>query len=173
MCHLSNQRVARIALGLVLAFAAGTAAASTDRSELHSGADRSGNEFVSFQPARLIETTRPGFPRSGNRPKLVHYPGMPSAEQPGKDWAPEHGLWTLPVRVQVDARGEAVAARIGDHPLRSAGMVRRYERLALRAVNAWRFAPARVDGEPVASAGEEPRQACARASSDSGKLNSF
>lgn len=137
----------RFALGVLLALAAGATVASAG--QVGSGA--AGKELVEFQPARLIESTRPVFPRSGHRPKLVRYPGMPAAERPSDDWTPEHGLWTLKVRVELDAQGQPVDARIDDNPLSRQGMVRRYERLALRAVRDWRYAPAAVDGRTMAS----------------------
>lgn len=107
--------------------------------------------MVDFVPASLVDPAPPSFPGSFSKPRLVLYPGMPASAQPGPDWTPEHGLWRLPVRVSLDARGTPIEAEIGDHPLNSQGMVRRYERLALRAALNWTYAPARVDGEPIAS----------------------
>ena len=147
MLHRNDKEPRAFLIGLLLAFAAGTSAASADEP----GTAASGDAFVDFQPARVVESTRPGFPRSGHRPKLVAYPGMRASERAGEDWTPEHGIWTLPIRVQLDAAGRPVAVRVDDHPLRSQGMVRRYERLALRAVEDWRYAPARIDGRAVAS----------------------
>jgi len=72
-------------------------------------------------------------------------------EQPAPDWTPEHGLWRLPVRVSLDASGAPVDVEIGEHPLNSQGMVRRYERLALKAARNWTYTPARIDGSAVAS----------------------
>ncbi len=111
--------------------------------------ERSGT--VDFVQASLIDPAPPLFPSSFSKPRLVLYPGMPQSVQPGPDWTPEHALWRLPVRVALDARGTPVELEIGDHPLSSQGMVRRYERLALQAAQDWTYAPARLDGEPISS----------------------
>lgn len=106
---------------------------------------------VEVEHARLVETSRPSFPSTFNKPKLVSYPGMPESEQPGPDWQPGGWIWKMQVRVALDENGEPVNARIADNNLSSGGMVRRYERLALRAVKNWRYEPARIDGESVPS----------------------
>lgn len=106
---------------------------------------------VDFVPVSLVDPAPPSFPRSFAKPRLVWYPGMPMSEQPAPDWAPEHGLWRLPVRVSLDASGAPVDVEIGEHPLNSQGLVRRYERLALRAARNWIYSPARIDGTAVAS----------------------
>lgn len=151
MVHSRNNTLTRSTLAILLALSAGAALAATGSPGSSSGNETVGAERGDVQPARLVEATRPVFPRSVNRPRLVRYPGMPASERPGEDWAPEHGLWTLKVAVALDERGEPVDARIEDNPLSRQGMVRRYERLALRAVRDWRYAPATVDGRSVAS----------------------
>lgn len=113
--------------------------------------DSLGTTTAEFQPARRLEGDRPSFPRTRSKPTLVSYPGMPSSERPGPDWSPEHGLWELQVRAMIDEAGRPVDATIAGNRLNDIGMVRRYERLALRAVDGWRFEPAQVDGQPVAS----------------------
>lgn len=106
---------------------------------------------VDTEPARLVEVSRPSFPRTFNKPELVSYPGMPEAEQPGPDWQPEGWIWEMKVRVELDEEGRPVEANIANNDFSSGGMVRRYERLALRAVKNWRYEPARIDGKPVRS----------------------
>lgn len=108
-------------------------------------------DLVDFTPASLVDPAPPTFPASFSKPRLVFYPGMPPSEQPAPDWTPENGLWRLPVRVTLDASGMPIDAKIGEHPLNSQGMVRRYERLALRAARNWSYSPARIDGTAVAS----------------------
>jgi hypothetical protein len=151
MNKLRNITIGRTLFGIALALAAGTTIATTGPDGSGPGASAAGQGFAEFQPARLIETTRPNVPRTGNRPQLVSYPGMPASERPGKDWTPKYGLWTLKVAVQLDERGQPVDARIAENPLSRQGMVRRYERLVLRSVENWRYAPAEVDGQTVAS----------------------
>lgn len=106
---------------------------------------------VDVEPARLVEASRPSFPTTFNKPELVSYPGMPESELPGPDWKPEGNLWRMEVRVMLDEQGKPTKASVTDNDLSSDGMVRRFERLALRAVRDWRYEPARIDGEPVAS----------------------
>lgn len=109
------------------------------------------NEAPHVQAPRLIKASRPSFPRTFNKPELVSYPGMPEAEQPGPDWEPEGSIWQIELRVALDENGKIVEAAIADNNLSSGGLVRRYERLALRAVRDWQYEPARIGGEPVAS----------------------
>lgn len=106
---------------------------------------------VDVEPARLIEASRPSFPSNFNRPELVSYPGMTEAERPGPDWQPDGWIWEMRVRVALDETGAPIDATIAQNDFKSAGMVRRYERLATRAVKSWRYEPARIDGEEVPS----------------------
>lgn len=106
---------------------------------------------VDVEPARLVEAGRPSFPRGFGKPELVGYPGMPESERPGPQWQPEGSIWLMELRVTLDENGEPTGASIANNDLSSEGFVRRYERLALRAVKRWGYEPARIDGEPVAS----------------------
>lgn len=128
------------ALSAPSAFAQDSATAAGERSAM-----------VDSVPASLVDPAPPTFPASLGKPRLVLYPGMPESEQPGPDWTPEHWLWRLPVRVSLDASGAPVVVEIGEHPLSRQGLVRRYERLALKAARNWTYAPARIDGTAVAS----------------------
>ena len=128
-----------------------TLAASSTFAQDRAPAADGRSEKVDVTPAAVIDPAAPSFPGTFSKPRLVAYPGMPVEQRPGPDWAPEYGLWRLPVRVSLDASGTPVDVSVGDHPLSSQGMVRRYERLALRAARDWSYTPARVDGQAVAS----------------------
>lgn len=106
---------------------------------------------VAVEHARLIETTPPDFPRSMYRPRLLSYPGMPSEGLPDEDWSPLGRLWGLLLRVRLDERGAPVEITVDDSNIDDPRLVNRYHELATAAVRDWRFAPARIDGEPVVS----------------------
>lgn len=106
---------------------------------------------VPVQHARLVEASRPNFPSSFNKPKLVIYPGMPESEQPGPDWQPDGRISRMRVRVALDENGEPIDAAIEENNVSSGRMVRYFERVALRTVKDWRYEPARIDGEVVPS----------------------
>ncbi|NKI34807.1 hypothetical protein HFP89_06470 [Wenzhouxiangella sp. XN79A] len=108
-------------------------------------------ESVAVEHARLIQTTPPEFPRSMYRPRLLSYPGMPNDELPGKDGSPVGRLWVLLLRVTLDERGSPVEIAVDDSSIDDPGLVERYHALAMEAVRDWRFAPARIDEEPVVS----------------------
>lgn len=103
------------------------------------------------QPARVVEAPRPSFPSTVWSPQLVSYPGMPAAERPKTDREPDGHIWQLVLQVSLDKNGQPTGLTVAESSLGQGGFIRRYERLAQRAVKNWRFEPARVDGEAVAS----------------------
>jgi beta-lactamase regulating signal transducer with metallopeptidase domain len=108
-------------------------------------------DMVNVDHAQLVAAFRPAFPDSRFQPRLVRYPGMPAAEQPGEGWRPEGELWVLLLRASLDDQGRAIDAFVEDTNLDDELMVERYERVAMEAIRNWRFSPARIDGAPVRS----------------------
>lgn len=134
--------------------AVGSAGANSQVHRQGSGSspsDRTAAQGPERTPAAVIASSRPNFPTTVWAPRLLSYPGMPERDMPVGEV--EGSLWVMALEAELDDQGRITQIKRSDHQTINVGRgsLRRYERLATRAVREWDFQPAKVDGRPVAS----------------------
>ncbi len=107
---------------------------------------RTSSEYVAYQAPRVVEASMPAFPRTVWSPELISYPGHPDQQAVAERVVRDPALSRLEVRVSLDPNGTLQRVAISQSELSN-----QHERAALRAVRQWRFEPARIDGQTVAS----------------------